>query len=410
MTPVVHDTLIRAHPHGVPLEIAYDREFNETVSEIDPNDVVVYASERLVAVAEAQACKVLNFTHHVNLAYAFRNVSIPVNPPPPSTSSNDSRLPHLVPTSTIVSGGVCVARDAFENDMISHAFAQTGIGIHCDFSNASLSPRRDCTHTRVRSAGDNGSSSDEFESGLCVADLNGADTNCNSRFMHTRCFRRSSRVEHCVTIGETVVTSSTKNNNKNANNEETMVRFFVLFKSPDNVPAWPDEVVTLRDIPNLSHDDYAKYAANVAFLSAVDFKYSAFNAAFMAVAQLVADVPLPTARLENTTEINLSLAIPALVCTALLLTILTATAVRMRLRFVSEKGREEYVSFANIGETFKMDGDGRMMKTVAKENEMRFVVLSRYDGRPVLVNDVADAGVDERSEAEEADGERRQRR
>lgn len=352
ITPTKYASLVRAHPEGVPLKIDYLNEFNETLLQDGEGTVLIYASERLVAVSEVQACKYLNFTHHINLAYAFRDKELSKTV--------------LAPTNTLIGGGECVQSGKFEEDIVLQAFDQSPPSFDCSYENISLSKeRQNC-------------SVDSQGRGICDTSLEGVDPeSCGLSFYATRCFRRNSEIERCASVAEFI-------------SDGTINIVFAVFKNSTNEYEWP-ETYNLRGIPNLSRQHYADFAGNIAFFSAIDSRYGIFNTMFMAVAEVTYNASLNVATRENTTEINLYYAIPAISSMVLILTSLYILAAVWRQRFVVGPGRQGYLSFAGVNEVFELGAGGHLKKEKANGSQKTYIAIQ--NDRPTLTSTTSETAV-----------------
>lgn len=351
ITPTKHASLVRTHPEGVPLQIDYLNEFNETLPQDEEVTSVNFISERLVAVTEVQACKYLNFTHHINLAYAFKDIELSKTV--------------LAPKNSIIAGGECVQSGKFENDMVLQAFDQSPPSFDCSYDNISISQeRRNC-------------SVDSRGRGICDTSLEGVDEeSCELSFHDTRCFRRNSEIERCASVAEFKSYGATN-------------IVFAVFKNPTNEGEWP-ETYNLRGIPNLSREHYAAFAGNIAFFSAIDSRYGSFNSMFMAMADVTYNTSLNVVDRVNITEVNLYYAIPAVSVMVIILATVYILAAVWRQRYVVGRGRQEYLSFSNVNEMFDFDNEGHLHKSRAKHSN---IYITLQHNRPMLVTNTSDMTV-----------------
>lgn len=442
--PTTYKSLVSSHPKHLPLVIDYANEYNVTMrrhnidnddddeesgddEEEDEDDgEIVYASQRLVAIAEVQACKQLNFTHHTNHAFAYKSVKL---------SSTE-----LVPIHSLVEGATCVTvrpsltehKGGFEKDVATHSFAQDKPDIRCshwDGVTLSLGNRMNVNVDR-RSSGDDSDGQEEDEEDdrrnvitpsaercdlttmasdtVCNATLAGIDPDrCNIDFQTVICFHRHSltaisstsarsssstnsntnsdinNATRCAAIGH--LRQSTSSNTSSTKDDKVLT--ITLFEHPFNFSSShfiPSSFV-LPDINHLLPVYYPHYTANVAFLSAIRVKYGFFNSLFMSVAHVQYNVTLFVTDRVIITEVDSHYVVPALAVVALLLVALLCTAFVLRIKFVVKPGRRNFVSFSNVNEVFNVE-KGTLAATRAGKSSKRYIVLR--DSVPVFLNEL----------------------
>lgn len=421
---------VGSHPKHLPLVIDYANEYNVTMrrdngdhddqgsgsnDDDDEEDEegaegeIVFASQRLVAIAEVQACKQLNFTHHVNHAFAYTSVEL--------------LSTRLIPMHSLVGGATCVTEQegGFVEDVVTHAFAQDKPDIQCnDWDGVTLS-LRNRVNVNIRQEEEDRrnvltSSTERCDLStmksdtVCNATLTGIDpSRCNIDFQTVICFHR-----HALTIPSSTTSTATNSNSNNNNNvtkcaaighlrqptssnsttsssslsNNDTVLTITLFDHPFNFSSShfiPSSHI-LPDITHLSPESYPHYAANVAFLSAIRVKYGFFNSLFMSVAHVQYNISLThVANRVNVTEVDSKFVAPALAAVACLLMALLCTAFVLRVKFVVRPGRTNFVSFSNINEVFNVE-KGTLAATRAGKSSKRYIVLR--DSVPVFLNEL----------------------
>lgn len=329
--PTVYKSMVQRPPTSEPLDIDYENELK-----IEGGSHLV--STRLVALASANECMNLNFSHHTMMAYAFEDTHIDKT---------------LRPVNAAVKGGTCVTHNNFKTPEVLFSFRQAPYPDHaCELDSTPLST--------------------SFEEKRLVGTAQVPREKCNITITSVGCFRETPRHDgHCAAIGDI---ADSKGNN----------RLMVLLMRNASNPKGP-EIHEMREFQMSSTTARVKLATNIAFLSAVGFRYSSFTSMYMTLSAVHHNVTLYRKVKHNYSEVNLSTVLPIFVVVTVTVLILSAYAFAYWYKFVHKKGRQNYISFYSVEETLgMMQSDG--LRKGRGCPWTRNILLS-MSGRPVLSED-----------------------
>lgn len=331
VSPQLYRSVVQAHPQSIPIDIDYKKEF-------DIQGEHRFASRRLVALAEMHSCMFLNFSHHTMFSYAYRNLHLDK---------------HLVNLAELPPGGVCVTSERFNEDRIMYQFKQKPFpAFNCKLEDAKV--RREFADEEINTTA-------EIESKTCNIDI-----------LAAACIRIDNQPDHCGAVGTF-----------QSPDDSTLHVLVLLIKDADN-PSDP-EINELRDKPlPPSDNDISRFAANVAYFSAVRFQHGSFNAMYMAISEIVENQTLQHANVVNTSEVDMTLALPVLVIVVVMFFVLAGIAFHVWNKFVYRKGRRKYNTFSSVEEILAMvSGDG-FRKSISAPSVDRHIFLNNA-GRPVMM-------------------------
>lgn len=297
-----------------PISIDYDKAapLSPTPSPSGDQDSDAPASpqkvaRKLVGLSDTYSCMRTNYGYSTLYGYAYRDTLLDYDP---------------VDISKRLEGGECLVEENFRHESISRSY------------NLSL-PTSDkrCDLSSLITSFPDGSAA---QGSATIRTDDRCDINILDNF---RCCRRPLRTS-CATIG--------------SSHDRRKKDFFVLLTSNvgDNEKF---EDVQIVQINSVDKEDYEKYLTVVAFLSAVGFGGGLANLANMAISDVAYNRTLDKDLGKvDVTEIDLVVALPALVVVLVTTLLLSILAVVMWVRVVYAKRRLHYNTFVTVPDILDM--------------------------------------------------------